>query len=87
VARSDGVDDTIGIRREARVLGFTRQIDRDRVVRGLFEERHDTMPVPDHAASTGTNNECSHGSGFYYGSLTVLVRPEREYTINFRASR
>jgi hypothetical protein len=53
----------------------------------LFEQRHDTMPVPGHAASTGNKNECSHGSGFYYGPLTVLVRPERECTISFRASR
>src|SRR4029453_17814794 len=76
VARSDGIDDTVGIRREAGVFVVTRQIAPARVVRGLFEERRDAMPVPRHAASTGNKNKCSHGNVFYYGPLTVLVRPE-----------
>jgi hypothetical protein len=48
----------------ARVFVVTSQINRDRVVPGLFEERHDAMPVPSHAASTGNKNKCSHGSVF-----------------------
>ena len=39
VARSDGIDDTVGIRREAGVFVVTRQIDRDR-------EYQATPPAP-----------------------------------------
>ena len=62
MARSDGVDDTIGIRREARVLASCA---------ALFEQRQDAMPVPGHAASTRNENECRHGSGFYYGQRAL----------------
>ena len=38
----------------------------------LYEQRHDAMPVPGHAASTGNENECSHGSGSKVSALKIL---------------
>jgi hypothetical protein len=42
------------------MLIIAREVDGDRVVLGLFEKRHDTMPVPGNATSTRNENEGSH---------------------------
>jgi hypothetical protein len=42
------------------MLIIPRQVDGDRVVPGLFEKRHDTMPVPGNTTSTRNENKGSH---------------------------
>ena len=54
------LDDAIRVGREACLLVVSGQVDRDRVVPGLFEERHDTMPVPCDTAGTRNENEACH---------------------------
>jgi hypothetical protein len=60
VARADRFDDGIGVRGEAGFIVGAGQIDRDRVLLGFFEERHDTMPVPGNSTSTRNEDEGSH---------------------------
>ena len=57
MARPDRFDGAIGVGRETGLRVIAGQVDRDRVVPGLFEERHDAMPVPCNSASTGNENE------------------------------
>ena len=62
MARPDGFDGAIGVGGETGLRVIAGQVDRDRFVPGLFEERHDTMPVPSNSASTGNENEAGQVS-------------------------
>ena len=57
MARPDGFDGAIGVGGETGLRVIAGQVDRYRFVPGLFEERHDTMPVPCNSASAGNENE------------------------------
>jgi hypothetical protein len=60
VSSPDRFNDAIGVGREARLFVVPGQVDRDRVMTRLFEERYDTVPVPRNTTSTRHENEGRH---------------------------
>src|SRR5918999_5039790 len=56
----DRLNDSIGVCLKAGVLVVAGQVDRSRLVSGLFEERHHAMPVARNPTGTGHENERSH---------------------------
>ena len=60
MARPDGFDGAISVGRETGLRVLAGQVDRDRFVLGLLEERHDAMPVPCNSSRTRNENEAGH---------------------------
>src|SRR5215471_5961106 len=56
----DNLDHPVCVRGQTETLIVSRQVDRDRVMPGPFEQRHYTMPVPSNTTSTRNENKVSH---------------------------
>jgi hypothetical protein len=74
LARPDRLEHALGVDRQSGLRVVAGQVDGDRLVLRLLEQRHDTMPVPRNTTSAGNESEGRHDLRPLTGQLAKIGR-------------